>query len=399
MALATVGVAAVCLAVFVNTTPRGFEPAPGDNVAAPGFDTSQAPPEGSTPEGVPPPAEPETPDATAALQLGDLIGVSMPWQGTQNWAGPNSYAAHFGPALEAAGFEVVVDDAGNDSGKQIQQIEAMIAQGAKVIIIGAVDGNQLGNVLDQAKAQNVIVLGYDRTIDGTASVDGVVQYGAFATGVAEGQALIQGLEESGAPKPWTIELFAGATDPNAASFFDGAMSLLQPMIDGGDVVVGSGQASFADVATQDWANEKAQTRMESLLTSTYTDGIGPVGVLVPNDGIARAVLTACEGAGFDLPVVDGLDAEDISIGWVRAGKQYATIAKPTDDLVVRTLEIITHLLTSPELPAPDFTLNNGVKEVGIYTLEPTIITQANIDDYFPCSDATDSEQATNWGCE
>ena len=320
----------------------------------------------------------------------------MPWQGTQNWA---EAVEGFGPALEAAGFTAAVDDAGNDSGKQIQQIETMIAQGAKVLVIGAVDGTQLGNVLDQAKAQGIFVLGYDRTIDGTTSVDGVVQYGAFTTGEMEGTALVQGLEEKSVPKPWTIELFAGApTDPNALLFFDGAMSILQPMIDAGDITIGSGETDFNDVATLEWDNAKAQTRMEALLTSTYTGGVGPVGVLAPNDGVARAILKACKAGGFDLPVVDGLDAEDISIGWVRDGKQYATVAKPTDALIGRTIEVIKHLVDNPTLPAPDFTVNNEVMDVGIFSLNPTIVTAGNIDQYFPCSAAKDDEQKTNWNC-
>jgi len=355
-------------------------------------------PEPTADQGVPPTeVPPSTPELIDSLSLGDLVGVSLPWIGTQSWA---MAVAAFGPALEAAGFEVVLDDANNESGRQIRQIEAMIAQGAKVIIVGAVDGTQLGSVLDQAKDQGIVILGLDRMIDGTASVDGVVQYGAVSTGVAEGQALVQGLEESGVPKPWTIELFAGApTDPNSSLFFEGAMSLLVPMIDAGEIVVGSGEMEFADVATLEWANEKAQTRMEELLASTYSDGVGPVGVLAPNDGIARATLTACEDAGFDLPVVGGLDAEDISIGWVREGKQYATISWPTDMLIARMLEVINYLLTSPTLPDPDFTLNNGVKDVGIYSPDPTIVTQANIDDHYPCSAANSEEQATNWKCD
>jgi len=321
----------------------------------------------------------------------------MPWKGTQSWT---EGIEKLGPALEAAGFQAVVNDAGNDSGKQVKQIEAMIAQCAKVIVVGAVDGTQLGDVLDRAKDQGVIVLGYDRTIDDTKSVDGVVQYGGYTTGVMEAQALVMGLEEKGVPKPWTIELFAGApSDPDAVFFFDGAMSLLQPMIDAGDVTVGSGEVEFADVATGGWSNEKARTRMEELLTSTYTDGPGPVGVLAPSDGISRAILTACADRGLDLPVVGGLNAEDISIGWIRTGKQYATVSRPTDPLVGRTLDVLNPLLTSQDLPGPDFTVENGVKEVPIYSLDPTIVTKANINDFFPCDAAADAEQATNWMCD
>jgi len=386
--------AAAVLAVSALVLAGGCASRGGDEPEIAEPETTE--PENAEPDTTEPEnAEPEAAEPTSFLSPGDLIAVSLPWVGTCC-----SYFEMFGPNIEAAGFQAVVDDAGYDSGKQIEQIEWMIAQGAKVIIVGAVDGTQLGNVLDQAKDQGIIVLGYDRTIDGTASVDGVVQYGALATGEMEGEALLQGLEESGAPKPWTIELFAGApTDPNALFFFDGAMSLLQPMIDAGEIIVGSEETEFDDVATAEWANEKAQTRMEKLLASTYSDGVGPVGVLAPNDGIARAILTACEAGGFDQPVVGGLDAEDISIGWVRTGKQYATVSKPTHSLIARTIEVINYLLTSPTIPDPDFTLNNGVKDVGIYSLNPTILTQANIDDYFPCEAAADAEQATNWKCD
>ncbi|MDR0504293.1 MAG: substrate-binding domain-containing protein, partial [Bifidobacteriaceae bacterium] len=249
----------------VESTPAAESPAPVDE----------------SPAAEPPVEEPVT---AGLLTAGDKIAVSMPWQGTQNF---KEAVEQFPAALEGAGWtNAGVLDANNKAETQQQQIQQFIADGAKAIIIGAVDGKQLSAVVEDAKAQGIVILGYDRLIEGTEAVDGVVQYGSIATGKKEAEALVQGLQEKVSPDgPWTIELFAGGpSDPNAKFFFDGAMEVLQPLIDAGQIKVGSGQVDFETVATPDWDNGKAQTRMDSLLTGNYAGGKSPDGVLAPNDG-------------------------------------------------------------------------------------------------------------------
>ena len=63
-----------------------------------------------------------------------------------------------------------------------QQIESMIQNGAKVIVVGPIDGTQLGAVLEEAKAAGVYVIGYDRLLKNTTGVDGIVQFGSVKTG-------------------------------------------------------------------------------------------------------------------------------------------------------------------------------------------------------------------------
>jgi putative multiple sugar transport system substrate-binding protein len=331
-----------------------------------------------------PPAdvEEEAPEpAAGVIAPGDLVGVSMPWVGTQNFA---EAVEQFPAAIEAAGYTASVLAADNKASIQQQQIDTFVSQGAKVIIVGAVDGKQLGSVLENAKAAGVFVIGYDRLLEETTAVDGVVQYGSFRTGELQADALMQGLEEKAGDPPYTIELFAGGpADPNAVFFFEGAMSKLQPLIDDGTLVVGSEQTDFSQVATADWDNGKAQTRMDSLLAGFYGAGEGPVGVLAPNDGIARAIITSAENAGVPVPVVDGLDAEDESVAWVREGKQYATVAKPTAPLIDEAIRLIKALETDGAMPAPTSTTDNGATQVGLYELDPVIVTAANIDEYFP----------------
>ncbi len=321
-------------------------------------------------------------DTTAdfpGFEEGATIGVSLPWLGTQNWKEAEEM---FTAQLEEAGYKPIVQAADQKVTQQQQQIESMIENGAKVIVVGPVDGSQLGAVLEQAKEAGVYVIGYDRLLENTTGVDGVVQFGSVKTGELQAEALLKGLEEKKGEAPYNIELFGGGpADPNAPNFFKGAMSVLQPKIDDGTLVVVSGQTDFTQCATVDWDNAKAQSRMDSLLAGNYSDKEID-GVLSPNDGIARAIITSCENAGQEIPVVSGLDAENESVEWVWSGRQYSTVAKPTNDLVAKTIEIIDSLQAGNGMPSTDVTADNGVIDVNIYELPPVVVTKDNAKEVF-----------------
>ena len=324
-------------------------------------------------------AAPEAAAPVAGIEAGATIGVSLPWLGTQNWKEAEEM---FKTELEAAGFKPLIQAADNKVPQQQQQIESMIQNGAKVIVVGPIDGTQLGAVLEEAKAAGVYVIGYDRLLENTTGVDGVVQFGSVKTGVLQAEALLAGLKEMKGEGPYNIELFGGGpADPNAPNFFKGAMSVLQPLIDDGTLTVVSGQTDFAQCATQDWDNSKAQARMDSLLSGFYADK-EIHGVLSPNDGIARAIITSCEQAGQAIPAISGLDAENETIEWIWAGRQYSTVAKPTDALVAQTIEIIKSLQAGNGMPATDVQVNNGKIDVLVYELPPVVVTKDNAKEFF-----------------
>ena len=321
----------------------------------------------------------EAPAAAGGFEADATIGVSLPWLGTQNWKEAEEM---FKTELEAAGFKPLIQAADNKVPQQQQQIESMIQNGAKVIVVGPIDGTQLGAVLEEAKAAGVYVIGYDRLLGNTTGVDGIVQFGSVKTGELQAQALLDGLKEMKGEGPWNIELFGGGpADPNAPNFFKGAMSVLQPLIDDGTLTVVSGQTDFTQCATQDWDNSKAQARMDSLLSGFYADK-EIHGVLSPNDGIARAIITSCEQAGQKIPAISGLDAENESVEWVWSGRQYSTIAKPTDALVAQTIEIIKSLQAGNGMPATDVQVNNGKIDVLVYELPPVVVTKDNAKEVF-----------------
>ena len=316
--------------------------------------------------------------STAATGSGfaanSVIGVALPWLGTQNWAEANDM---FKTELEAAGFRAIVQHADQRVPLQQQQIESMIQNGAKVIVVGPVDGSQLGTVLESAKAAGIYILGYDRLIENTSAIDGIVQFGSVRTGELQGQALLDGLAKLKGSGPYNVELFGGGpADPNAPNFFKGAMTVLQPKINDGTLIVVSGQTDFTQCATLDWDNSRAQSRMDSLLSGFYSNR-QIHGALSPNDGIARAIITACEQAGQPLPVTSGLDAENETVSWIWSGRQYCTISKPTDVLVGETISIIKSLQAGNGMPSANGTANNGVKNVPLYELPPLVVTKDN----------------------
>lgn len=324
-------------------------------------------------------ADNKTETKTESKDEKTVIGVALPWLGTQNWAEADEM---FKSELEAAGYEAIVQHADNKVPTQQQQIESMVQNGAKVIVVGPVDGTQLGAVLEEAADAGVTVIGYDRLIQNTTAVDGVVQFDSIKTGEIQGQALLEGLAAKKGDGPYNIELFGGGpADPNAPNFFEGAMKVLQPKIDDGTLVVNTEQYDFTQAATPGWDNSKAQARMDSILSGFYSDK-EIHGVLCPNDGIARAVITASEQAGQELPVTSGLDAENETVTWIWEGRQYSTIAKPTATLVGKTMELINAVVEGKGMPTPDEEVDNLAKKVGVYALAPQIVTKENIKEVF-----------------
>ncbi|KUL29162.1 substrate-binding domain-containing protein [Actinoplanes awajinensis] len=307
-----------------------------------------------------------------------LIGVALPSKTSENWVLAGDL---FTNGLKTAGFQSDVQYAGASTtvADQQAQITAMVTKGAKVIIIGATDAAQLSTQVTAAKAAGATVIAYDRLITNTKDVDYYIAFDNFKVGQLQGQALLDGMKAKKPTGPWTVELFSGSPDDNNAGvFFNGAMDVLKPLIDKGDVVVGSGQKDVKQTAIQGWKAEGAQSRMDSLLTSTYNGAKTLDGVLSPNDTLARAIITSVKAAGKPIPVVTGQDSEVESVKSIMAGEQYSTINKDTRTLVAESIKMVQALQTGAAPTVNDTkSYDNGSKVVPAYLLPPVIVTKAN----------------------
>ncbi|CAN5160471.1 sugar ABC transporter substrate-binding protein [soil metagenome] len=336
-------------------------------------------------------AEPSTSGSAAAAApaaAGALVGVAMPTKSSERWIADGNNVK---TQLEALGYKVDLQYAEDDIPTQVNQIDTMITKGAKLLIIASIDGTALTSQLEQAHANGIQVIAYDRLIRNSANVDYYSTFDNFKVGVQQATSLLTGLgvldasgKDAGKTGPLNIELFAGSPDDNNATFFfNGAMSILQPYIDKKVLVVKSGQTDFKTVATLRWDPATAQSRMENLLTSTYSDGSLVSGVLSPYDGLSIGILGALKGVGYGTasqpwPIVTGQDAEAASVKSIIAGEQYSTIYKDTRELAKVTVAMTDAILKGQTPKVTDTkTYDNGVKVVPSYLLDSQIIVKDN----------------------
>ncbi len=321
---------------------------------------------------------------------GGLIGVAMPTQTSSRWIADGNAVKE---GLEELGYEVDLQYANDDIPTQQQQIDAMISKGATALIIAAIDGTTLSGQLQSAADKGIPIISYDRLIRDSENVDFYVSFDNFQVGVQQATSLLVGLgvlnadgSEGDATGPFNIELFAGSLDDNNAHFFfKGAMSILQPLIDDGTLVVKSGQTTIEQVNILRWQQETAQRRMEDLLTSTYNDGSKVDGVLSPYDGLSRGIIVALQNAGYPatiaegFPIVSGQDAEIESVKLIADDVQFSTIFKDTRLLAAQAVIAATAYLNGEEPEANNTEdYDNGVKVVPSHLDESTIIYTDNI---------------------
>ncbi|MGO1515687.1 substrate-binding domain-containing protein [Agrococcus casei] len=316
-------------------------------------------------------------DGAAGFDADARIGVALPDKTSENWVLAGDL---FVNGLEEAGFTPDVQYAGSATAVQDQQsqIEAMIQNGAQVIVIGAADTGQLATQLQAAKDAGILVISYDRLIQGTENLDYYIAFDNYRVGELQGQALLDGMADRFPDADtYNIELFSGSPDDsNAPVFFEGAMSVLQPKIDDGTLNVVSGQSELAATATQGWLAENAQERMDNLIQGNYSSGTELHGVLSPNDTLARAILASTSDAGLDTPVVTGQDSEVESVKSIMEGVQYSTISKDTRILVADTIDLIS-TLQAGETPEGAEGMDNGSADIPSILLDPVIVTQEN----------------------
>ncbi|NDL68049.1 multiple monosaccharide ABC transporter substrate-binding protein [Anaerotalea alkaliphila] len=321
----------------------------------------------------------------------------MPTKSSERWvADGDNMVMEF----ERLGYSTDLQYAEDVIENQVAQIENMITKGVKVLVIAAIDGESLTDVLVKANDQNIQVIAYDRLIRNSEHVSYYATFDNFKVGVLQASYIEETLGLKEGNGPFNIELFAGSPDDNNAYFFfDGAMSVLQPYIDSGALVVRSGQVDMSQVATLRWDGSLAQTRMDNLLSANYANRRLDA-VLSPYDGISIGILSSLKGIGYGasdqpMPVVTGQDAELPSIKSILAGEQTMTVFKDTRELAKKAVQMVDAVLNDREAEVNDTeTYDNGVKVVPSYLLEPVAVDATNWEDILVGSGYYTKEQIT-----
>lgn len=311
----------------------------------------------------------------------NLVGVAMPTQSLQRW---NQDGANMKAQLEAKGYKVELQYANNDVNTQVQQLENMITEGARVLVIASIDGAALSQVLKEAKDRKVSVIAYDRLIMKTPNVDYYATFDNFKVGVIQGQFIASKLGLDQGKGPFNMELFAGSPDDNNATvFFKGEMSVLQPYIDSGKIVIPSKQTDFSTIAIQGWDSGKAQARMDNLITAYYSKGRKLDAILSPNDSLAIGIIASLKNNGWGTPqkpwpVLTGQDCDKPNVKAIIAGEQSMSVFKDTRTLAAQVVDMVDAIMSGKPVPVNDTTTyNNDVKIVPSYLCQPVFVDATN----------------------
>ena len=271
------------------------------------------------------------------------IGISMPTQSLERWNRDGSYLDQ---QFQAAGYETIVTYSDNDTNRQVNDIQNMIAEDVDLLVVAAIDGEALNTVMNEAGEAGIPIIAYDRLIMND-NVSYYVSFDNYTVGTLQGQYIVDTLDLDNAAGPFNMEITAGdPADNNAGYFYQGAMDVLQPYIDAGKLVVVSGQTDFDTVATAQWDSQTAMERAQNVLASYYADGTQVDVWLCSNDSTALGVSQAIQSdyAGSNQPIITGQDGDEANLKNLVDGLQSMTVYKAVANEAVVTLDLAIAIL-------------------------------------------------------
>ncbi len=330
-------------------------------------------------------------DSTAST--GQKIGISMPTQSLERWSRDGSYLEQ---QFKDAGYETEVTYSDNDSTRQVNDIQNMIADDVDLLIVAAIDGEALNTAMDDAAKAGIPVISYDRLILNDA-VSYYVSFDNYTVGKLQGEYIVDQLDlDNAGDKTYNLEITAGdPADNNATYFFNGAMDVLNPYIEDGTLVVPSGQTDFDSVATAQWNTDDAMERAQNVLSSYYADGTQLDAWLCSNDstalGVAKAVTSDYKGSNSIL--ITGQDGDEANLKNIVDGVQSMTVYKNVSDESIVTLELAKAMLNGDTIDASlidkfgveatydtESYETSGGNKCPSFLLVPNVITKDNLQD-------------------
>ena len=263
-----------------------------------------------------------------------------------------------------------------------------------VLIVAAVKGEALGDVLQEAEAAKVPVIAYDRIID-SPSVSYYVSFDSEMVGAMQGEHIRDELDlDNAGKKTYNLEIFSGdSNDKNADGYYNGAMEILRPYIDAGTLIVRSGESGYRDTETFQWSTERARVRMANIINAYYRDDRLDA-VLCANDTAALGVTEAIEEnySGTNRVLITGQDGDAVNLANIMAEKQTQTTykclpheAKVMFDVTKAFLDgkeidesLISDCAWNFEVRYAEDRWSNGTEYIKSFLLTPISITKDNL---------------------
>ncbi|MFM7263155.1 MAG: substrate-binding domain-containing protein [Acidimicrobiales bacterium] len=306
-------------------------------------------------------------ESTAAAG-GDGCTVGVSWNNYQEerWAKWDEPAIK--AAIEAAGGTYISNDAKSSAETQATNLENLISQGAKALIVLAQDGTAIKPAVASAIEAGVPVVAYDRLIEEPKAL--YLTFDNKGVGKMEAEEVFKRV-----PKGNYVIIKGSKTDANSDFLREGYEEVIGAAVAAGDIKI------VSETYTDNWDPKNAQATMEQVLTA---EGNKVDAVLAENDGMAGGAIAALEAQGLAGKVaVSGQDAEQAAINRVALGTQSLTVWKDARELGKAAGEAAVALCSNGDAAAisgaAPFTTPGGNSISSIF-LTPLPITQDNLGD-------------------
>jgi len=293
------------------------------------------------------------------------VAFLLPENVTPRWEG--SDAPTFKQAMEKLlpGVQIDVLNALNDPSKQQSQAEAELTKGAKVLVIVAVDQKAAAVIVNEANAQHVPVIAYDRLIR-NSPLAYYVSFDSVSVGKAEASWMADHTKQGAR----LVIINGSPTDDNAHLVSQGIHSVLDPLFQSKSRVL------VAEEWTPGWDPTKAQNETEQILTKANNKVDG---VVSANDGMAGGIIAALKAQGMAGTVkTTGQDASLEGVQNVLLGTQGVTVFKDFRLQAPAAAQIAADILSSRKPTNTNATVNNGQVDVPSVMLQVVPIDQSNI---------------------
>lgn len=289
------------------------------------------------------------------------IGLSIPNQREARWVRDKESMED---EAKKMGIDLVIQISDNNSALQASQCDNLIAQGVKVLIIGAYDGKTAAAIVEKAHTAGVKVIAYDRLIP-DSDVDLYMAFDNEKIGELQGRFITEKVVKGN-----YMVLTGDPSDKNAVAFRQGAMKFIKPLADKGDIKVVFEQAVKGGKA------DEAAKQTAGVLTAQKND---IQAVLAPNDEIAGGVVQALAAQGLaGKVIVTGQDSDLAAARRIVAGTQSMTIFKDERELGEAAVDAAVKMAKGDN-PGADKKVNNNKREVPAILFDPVVVTKDNLD--------------------
>ena len=285
-------------------------------------------------------AAPAAATATTAQTTGGKVKVGLSFSdfATERWKNEEQAMRKL---LEAKGYEVITQEANHDVKLQNDQIDNMVSQGVKALIIVAEDGDAAVTAVDKAAAAGVKIISYDRLIKST-NVSAYLSFDNVEVGRQQALGVMKALgidtwDVATKGKAKVVKLGGSPTDNNAILFRKGQDEIVDKYVKDGKVDI------VADQWVDNWDAANALKLMENILTaqSNKIDA-----VVASNDGTALGALQAMKAQGLAGKVpISGQDATADGSNSIVKGELTVSILKDIRNLAPLAVDIADKLLT------------------------------------------------------